>query len=175
MLSREIIVTYAVLALVVILFVPVPIGPLALRGGIVPNSADAPLCVALEFSPETRARHDLPTAMRLRSTPAGLGRGWFAADGRPLFGGYEFAAWRPAGQDSIDIMWHHSPLIRLPLPLTSPSTQAVGRLTSTWDASLVTRVFFADAAVTALSTPCDLFGAVRGLRRHRPEQLTEAT
>ena len=57
----------------------------------------------------------LPTSVELTPTPARLfdrpgQTGYWATGGR----GFEFAGWRTAGRDSIDIGWHHSPILRLP-------------------------------------------------------------
>jgi hypothetical protein len=156
-IPRQLVILYAGLALIVVLVIPVPVGPWVLTGGATPRPDTAPRCLALEIAYSTWAPRRLPTAMRLRSTPSEYGRHWFNAEGRLREGFPAFAIWRTAGTDSIDITWHHAPLIRIPTPPVDSSSRVVGRLTSTWATSLVTRASFRDAPVIARSIPCEQF------------------
>jgi hypothetical protein len=66
--------------------------------------------------------------MELTPKPARLfdrpGQNGYWATGEP---GFEFAGWRTAGRDSIDIGWHHSPILRLPIRPAVTGDTLVGR------------------------------------------------
>ena len=98
-----------------------PGGPPALLTG-------SPRCLALSYAPESVGRY-LPSATRLLPPAAGpapyfSGGGAYAAD---LFGDLSAdGAWRDAGPDSVDLGWHHSPTLRLPVE-PGPDGRWVGR------------------------------------------------
>ena len=112
------------------------LGPFPGSFGPLPGSADrarptVSRCLALEYDPSSVGSW-MPVAIRLNSTPAELLP-------RPDAPGYlatlvwrdlresDVAAWRPAGRDSVDIAWYHSPILRLPLPDTLLPTGSRGR------------------------------------------------
>ena len=70
----------------------------------------------------------LPTTMQLTPKRARLfdrpGQSGYWATAEPGIG---FAGWRNAGRDSIDIGWHHSPILRLPVQPAAMSDTLVGR------------------------------------------------
>jgi len=70
----------------------------------------------------------LPATIELTPKPARLfdrpGQRGYWATGSP---GFELAAWRTAGRDSIDIGWHRSPILRLPARHAAPGDTLVGR------------------------------------------------
>jgi hypothetical protein len=80
----------------------------------------------------------LPSRARLRTDTLPWNHDWLAAErwspGRHVLD----AGWRPAGPDSIDIAWHHSPIVRLPSPLRTPGDSLVGRME---DAGYTTLLF----------------------------------
>lgn len=103
---------FASLAMVVALVLPVPYGPRPIPGDPAALLSRAPLCLRLRY--DAAGNGDFPSEVRLRR--AARFRTYFAADGGPeLFRLYGYASWRPAGHDSIDIAWHHSPVLRIPI------------------------------------------------------------
>ena len=98
-----------------------------------PTSLAAPSadrCLALSYEP-AEERSWMPSTIRLTPRPARVfDRPWspgYHAVGGPGVGGYLFAGWRAAGADSIDIGWHHSPLMRLPARRLALGDTLVGR------------------------------------------------
>jgi hypothetical protein len=66
-----------------------------------------------------------------------------------------FAVWRPAGPDSIDIAWHHSPTLRLPSPGRIVGEEVVGRGGLWTHLSLYSAMFNLGAfTVSAREQPC---------------------
>jgi len=104
---------FASLLCIIGLSFPVPYGPRAVTGTATPTLLQTPICLRLRY--EGSEDDELPGEMRLRSA-AGLGPGLYAADGGPeSMRLYNYSSWRPAGRDSIDVGWHHSPVLRLPV------------------------------------------------------------
>ena len=87
-------------------------------------------CLVLSYEPAVAGRW-MPATIRLTVVAARVfdrpGARGYQAVGGPDPGGYMFAGWRAAGPDSIDIGWHHSPLIRLPARRGSPGETLIGR------------------------------------------------
>ena len=124
-------------ALFAVLAITVPVAgdfpPLSSAG--VASAPPATRCLSLAYEPATGGRW-LPATLRLTSDTAALfdrpprARA-YRAEGGPEDGpgsfGYRFAAWRPAGSDSVDIAWHHSPIIRLPVRRGAHGDTLVGR------------------------------------------------
>jgi hypothetical protein len=86
-------------------------------------------CLVLRYSGPGAASY-LPRELQLTARRAP----YFDRPGQPAYvaGSRErpyFAVWRPAGHDSIDIAWHASPTLRLPLPELSSvdGIELVGR------------------------------------------------
>jgi hypothetical protein len=102
----------AVLVFVATLAVPSPGTVSELPQGPEPAAGAFPMCLMVELA---RLEHHSQT---LRLTDSLIGRSasvpWFAAIRISSNRWTERAAWRPAGVDSIEISWYHSPLIRLP-------------------------------------------------------------
>jgi hypothetical protein len=87
-------------------------------------------CFSLDYAPQFMGRW-MPAFVRLdperlRLFDRGGAKG-FQAEGWPGHGLYEFAGWRSADSDPIDIAWHHSPILRLPLPPRRIGQTLVGR------------------------------------------------
>ena len=104
-------------------------------GGIAPTPATPPRCLELAYH-GNYASWQLPASLRLTSDVV-------PAEGR---GGSSYRAidrsgarwtWRPAGPDSIDIVGHHSPVIRIPMR-GDPMVGRVGALgyNTIWEALL---------------------------------------
>jgi len=121
-----------VLAVITALVIPVPSSFDTQSGG-----ADAPIlkterCIALGYSDSGEGRW-LPHAFRLQPERDRVfdraGHTGYRAVGLPATLGSDQSGWRHTGRDSIDIGWHHSPALRLPVGiLLSPETETlVGR------------------------------------------------
>jgi hypothetical protein len=141
---------FAALLVVLALAVPLPLGPSPVVGGQPPRRDTKPVCLALSYDamPDTR---ELPASVRLLPEPE-PGQGWYRAFGGPdpdrL---YRSAWWRPAGPDSIDIGWHHSPVLRLP----SRPDSVVGRVIPAYVSSFIAFVLEArEFPVYAVRVPC---------------------
>jgi hypothetical protein len=102
---------------VIALALPIPRDFRTYPGGPPTALTQAPRCLTLSYAPESVGRY-LPRAVRLLPPSAGpgpyfSGAGVYAAD---LFGRLSRdGAWRPAGPDSVDLRWYHSPTLRLPV------------------------------------------------------------
>lgn len=146
---------FGALLFVLALAVPLALGPNRVAGGRPPRPDSAPRCLALSYH-QARDTRELPAAVELLTEP-GPGPGSYRAVGgvdRSRL--YHDAWWRPAGSDSIDIGWHHSPVLRLP----SRPDSVAGRVIPAHVSSLV--VFVLDARefrVYAVRVPCGV-GAV---------------
>lgn len=102
----------AALVLVAALGVPAPESVPELPQGPAPTAAAFPICLVLELAEPERHTEllQLTDSLVWRSSSGT----WFAATRLPVDHWTRGAAWRPAGVDSIEIGWHHSPLVRLP-------------------------------------------------------------
>ena len=99
-----------------------------------PGGPDAPTlvaerCIALSYSDSTEARW-LPRVYRLQMGRAPefdrAGHLAHRAVGLPVRLGSDYSGWRHSGRDSIDIGWHHSPVVRLPSRvMSSPQNEVV--------------------------------------------------
>ena len=143
--------TCAGLLLTTSLVVPVPYGPQPIPGGDRALIDPLPRCLRLEYEPTLSER--MPAQIRLRAD-AGMAPDFFAADGGPeRLRLYNHASWRPAGADSLDIGWHHSPIIRLPIRGDS----LVGRVAWAGAAPLWALAGRRDYRVVAFPMPCSEF------------------
>jgi hypothetical protein len=112
--------------IVLIALVRFPYGPQPLPGAArVPRDMPA-RCLTLAYNYEQDVE-SLPSQLRLRADTL-PNPGWFAADDGSPGVLARYVGWRPAGSDSIDIAWHHSPIVRLPWPLRHPGDSLVGRM-----------------------------------------------
>lgn len=102
----------ATLVFVATVAVPAPGSVPELPQGPAPAAGAFPLCLVLELERPTRHTVLVRLTDSLRGRSSSLT--WFAATRVSASGWAEPAAWRPAGGDSIDLSWYHSPLIRLP-------------------------------------------------------------
>jgi hypothetical protein len=95
-------------------------------GGVAPRAGADARCLRLTYNPPDKYRW-MPTAVRLHPEVdrayAAIEQTWYRADADREDGFYQWLAWRPAGRDSVDIVWHHSPVLRLP----TRGTSLVGR------------------------------------------------
>jgi hypothetical protein len=69
---------------------------------------------------------------------------------RPLAGGQP-PLWRPAGMDSIDIVWHHSPVLRL----ATRGDTLRGRAAASYVGNLLGAMLESDFAVAAVRVECE--------------------
>lgn len=132
--------------------VPFRAGPPDRGRGPTPRPGSPPRCLRLEWSPEARQRYGghLPSHMRLDPDTAWR-QGEMRAEGSPEFGLWHYAGWQPAGPDSLDIRWHHSPLVRLP----ARGPHAVGYAAETWPTPLLLHLLApAPVTVAATDVPC---------------------
>ena len=141
---------FAALLVVLGLAVPLSLGPSPVVGGQPPRRDAPAVCLALSYDRQQSTR-ELPTSVQLLAEPESRS-GWYRAVGGPDQDRlYRTARWRPAGPDSVDIGWHHSPILRLP----SRPDSAVGRAIPAYVSSLI--VFVLDAreySVHAVRLPC---------------------
>lgn len=122
-------------------------------GGAAPQAGADPRCLQLAYDPPDE--HDwMPTAVRLHPEVdrryAMIEQTWYRADADQKNGHYSWLAWRPAGPDSMDIIWHHSPVLRLP----TPGTSIVGRGGWQAHASIYSLFFNPDFTVHAREIAC---------------------
>lgn len=94
-----------------IFIVPLPYGPQRVVGGAFPNVGTLPRCLRIDYAPNDMPS-DLPKRVRLMSV-RGFKPGTFGAYKSTSGHLVEWANWRPAGPDSLDILWHHSPIVRI--------------------------------------------------------------
>jgi hypothetical protein len=139
------------LAIVLAIGVPVPYGPDPIPGEAGPIVRHLPMCLELRAA-DTKGDRP-PNRVRLLAHD-GPFRGTFTAqtDGSPA----EFIQpwWRPAGRDSIDIGWHHSPIVRLPWPGDS----VIGRSAPAGIAPLIWPFLgMPDTRIAAHRVPCTRF------------------
>jgi hypothetical protein len=147
--------TFSGLCAATSLVVPVPYGPRELPGGRAPAAVSPPRCLRLAYDYEQDV-YPLLTIVRLHSEHLSFSELWLRADGSyPARDTPTFAMWRPAGPDSMDIVWHHSPVVRLP----ALGDSLVGRLAP---AGVLPLFWLAltqlhDYRAVALPVPCDQF------------------
>ena|SRR5688500_3367452 len=143
------------LALVVIvgLIVPIPVGLPAPPPGTagVPTRAQ---CLALHTD-EPLYDEPLPPQVQLLPHPApgNLNDGpTYRVNVEPesLRVLFAFAAWQPAGPDSIDIAWHHSPVLRIP----ARGKSRVGRVTRRGHSSFFYALLAPDRVLRVGELPC---------------------
>lgn len=145
--------TFGGLLFIVALVVPIPYGPPILAGGLGPAPGSAPRCLHLAYDYEQDVLR-LPSVIRLHSDTvraSSTGGPWFRAEAGQELGLRAQAEWRPAGTDSIDIAWHHSPVLRLPLR----GEQRVGRMAPAGVAPLYVQLGARDHRIVARPTSCD--------------------
>lgn len=116
-------------ALFAVVLINVPVGGTFTDrpGGTAPRAGAASRCLRLAYDPPDEY-HWMPTAVRLHPEAdrryGETKRTAYRADSDRKDGHHYLSlAWRPAGRDSMDITWHHSPVLRLP----AAGTPAVGR------------------------------------------------
>ena len=142
---------FVALLVIVSLVLPVPFGPQPVAGDPLAVIGKLPACLRLTV--DSAFGEDFPDAIRLREA-RGLGPDQLAADGCPESPRlYNDASWRAAGRDSVDIGWHHSPVIRIPLKGDS----LVGRAASAGSAPIWQLVGLREYKVTAHIFPCSEF------------------
>lgn len=112
------------------LFLPIKGSFATLPGAELRSRPIVARCLRLSYRPEVAARW-MPQYLRLQPQPASVfdrpGAPGYVAEGWPGYAGYQEAGWRPASPDSIDIGWHHSPIMRLPLPQRATKDTLHGR------------------------------------------------
>lgn len=122
-------------------------------GGETPRAGSAPRCLRLAYGPGVDSGW-MPTAVRLHAKRYrvydALAPAWFEADGKRGSAVRRLVTWRPAGPDSIDVVWHHSPVLRIPVRGAS----RVGRGGWSEHASIFSLVANQDFAVRAREFPC---------------------
>lgn len=122
-------------------------------GGAAPRAGTDPRCLQLAYDPPDE-RDWMPTALRLHPEVdrryAASEQAWYRADADRKDGHYSWLTWRPAGPDSMDIVWHHSPVLRLPMRGTS----LVGRGGWRDHASIYSLFFDPDFTVRAREIAC---------------------
>ena len=134
------------------LTVPLPFGPEAIPGGRQPAAGAPAECLELSYrgAPD---QAPLPSQMRLRGVERFSDGSWFQADGGPGQELFNQAWWRPAGPDSVDIAWHHSPILRLQARGDTLRGRAIPHLV----APLIVMLEMHDWSVTAVRSPCEQF------------------
>jgi len=145
---------FMALLVVLALSVPVP-GDFPRHAGAASfERAPAPTCLRLSYEPVEAGRW-LPSHASLTDSSAREYSRPGLPSSRAIFGfGAEFderGGWRPAGRDSFDLVWYHSPVLRLP----ARGDTLVGRgdwgaYPSLFDALLWSRPF----TVRAIREPC---------------------
>jgi hypothetical protein len=114
-------------------------------------------CLTLASNYEQDAEF-LPSQLRLRDDTLRSHPGWFWADDGSPGVLRRFVGWRPVGSDSIDIAWHHSPIIRLPWP-HQPADSLVGRMAYAGYTTLLFQGPLWSYRVVARAVRCvDIFG-----------------
>lgn len=120
------------LGLTTALVTPVPSSFDTRSGGAESPVLTEERCIALSYSDPAEAKW-LPGVFRLQPTRVRVfdraGHAGHRAIGFPSILGSDYSGWRHTGRDSIDIGWHHSPVLRLPSRiLLSPENEvASGR------------------------------------------------
>lgn len=143
---------YAALMGTLALWIPLPTSPPTRGPGPLPAAGSPPRCLRLSWPSEATDRFGpLPQYLRLRSEP-GMRAGWLRAEGGAPYHLSHHAQWQPAGPDSIDIRWHHSPLIRV----AAHGSHRGGYVAWSWAAPLVQFPFLpSPASVTTAEVTCD--------------------
>jgi hypothetical protein len=144
------------LVAIVGMIAPISFGPLPTP----PGKADAPTrtqCLALESEP--LFGHGLPDPLRLQLLPQPA-TGYL--DAAPVYQAdigpdslraiFFFSVWQPAGPDSIDITWHHSPVVRIP----ARGERRVGRVARRGAVSFFEALLLPDRMLQVHEVPCPL-------------------
>jgi hypothetical protein len=113
---------------VLALAVPVPYGPEPLPATEPRSGFLVSMCVALHYGYD-KPTAELPSHVRLRTDTMFPGSDWLKADGLPNDGPFADSWWR-ISRDSQDLVWHHSPVVRLPLFGRERGDTAIGRIHS---------------------------------------------
>jgi hypothetical protein len=127
MRSGTFLVIFGTIFVVLTCLVRLPYGPQPLAGASPVVLGAAEQCLRLRYDYEQDVG-SFPAAVRLRSELVPWNHDWFVADRASESRGYSDIGWRPAGPDSIDIAWHHSPIVRLPSPRRTSDDSLVGRM-----------------------------------------------
>lgn len=135
-----------------------PYGPQRLPGPAgVPRGMLAQ-CITVAYNYEQDVEL-FPSRLRLRPDALWSNPGWFGADDGSQGVLRRFVWWRPAGSDSIDIAWYHSPVVRLPWPRHQPGDSLVGRMAPSGYATLLFQGPQRSYRVVARPVKCaDIFG-----------------
>lgn len=112
MLLGQFFATFGSLLLILALVVPIPIRRATLPHSWVVDPSAPPICLELAYE-RAFGGPWLPSTLRLRTDTLSFDRRWLRAEGGPGERLYTYAGWRPAGPDSIEVAWHHSPILRL--------------------------------------------------------------
>src|SRR5258705_2516200 len=111
---------------VLALAMPLPYGPPLVLSGQPHAIAGTVRCVQLRFERGEESRY-YPWLIRLRSDTMFRRTSWLQADGLGQSAHAIPAWWRPVGTDSLDIAWHHSPIVRLPWQIGTADS-SIGRV-----------------------------------------------
>ncbi len=111
-------------------FIPIPGTFMVQPGTVVRPAPTAARCLRFDYNSAVDAALH-PSYMLPSPEPSRVyDREWakgYRAQGWPANGIYIFAGWRAATGDSIDIEWHHSPVLRVPLPVSRTNQTLAGR------------------------------------------------
>ena len=121
-------------------------------GGEAPRAGSAPRCLRLAYDPASDSDW-MPVVVRVRPNRAptyDVQQTWYEADEIRASGFHRRLAWRPAGRDSVDIVWHHSPVLRIP----ARGASRVGRGGLSQHVSIFSLVTNQDVVVRAREFAC---------------------
>ena len=143
--------TFSAVLFVIALAMPLPYGPPRLRGGVAPTPGTPGACFRLAYDYE-QDTEPLPYMIELHSAPdSTVPSGWWRADvGADAPRGWRRLWWRPAGPDSLDVTWHHGPVLRLP----ADGARRIGRMAPAGVAALIWWPFHHDYRTVADSVAC---------------------
>jgi hypothetical protein len=135
------------LLIVVGMVVPIPYGPAYPKRASRAPTISAARCYGLTYSDPTQP---LPSFIELRLGRARIGYEAMAGGAHEFF--LPEIEWFPIGPDSVEIRWHHSPSLRLPMIGDS----VVGRVvpTGTTPPILLAVDPPKELAIRAIRTPC---------------------
>jgi hypothetical protein len=111
-------------------FIPIPGTFMVEPGSVVRPTPTAARCLRFDYESEGDAAYNPPYILLSPEPSRVYDREWakgYRAQGWPANGIYTFAGWRAATGDSIDIGWHHSPVLRVPLPASRTDETFMGR------------------------------------------------